>query len=64
MAQSVVSRDISRIDGDRKSVEDRVAVEEPLEIRVAGETIAVTMRTPGQGSVADSRIPACRRHRH
>lgn len=48
MAQSVVSRDISRIDGDRKSVEDRVAVEEPLEIRVAGETIAVTMRTPGQ----------------
>jgi FdhD protein len=26
---------------------DRVAVEEPLEIRVAGEAIAVTMRTPG-----------------
>jgi FdhD protein len=28
-------------------VEDAVAVEEPLEIRVAGEPIAVTMRTPG-----------------
>jgi FdhD protein len=28
-------------------VEDRVAVEEPLEIRVDGEAIAVTMRTPG-----------------
>jgi FdhD protein len=28
-------------------VDDRVAVEEPLEIRVAGEAIAVTMRTPG-----------------
>jgi FdhD protein len=28
-------------------VEDRVAVEEPLEIRVGGEAIAVTMRTPG-----------------
>ncbi len=27
--------------------EDRVAVEEPLEIRVGGQTLAVTMRTPG-----------------
>jgi FdhD protein len=27
--------------------EDRVAVEEPLEIRVNGEAVAVTMRTPG-----------------
>src|SRR2546430_16603901 len=26
---------------------DRVAVEEPLEIRVGGEPLAVTMRTPG-----------------
>jgi FdhD protein len=30
-------------DGDR----DEVAVEEPLEIRVGGEPLAVTMRTPG-----------------
>jgi FdhD protein len=28
-------------------VDDRVAVEEPLEIRVDGEALAVTMRTPG-----------------
>jgi FdhD protein len=28
-------------------VEDRVAVEEPLEIRVRGQALAVTMRTPG-----------------
>jgi FdhD protein len=28
-------------------VEDLVAVEEPLEIRLAGETVSVTMRTPG-----------------
>ncbi|MCW2985921.1 MAG: fdhD [Conexibacter sp.] len=28
-------------------IEDRVAVEEPLEIRVAGRPLAVTMRTPG-----------------
>lgn len=27
--------------------DDPVAVEEPLEIRVAGETLAITMRTPG-----------------
>jgi FdhD protein len=27
--------------------DDAVAVEEPLDIRVAGETVAVTMRTPG-----------------
>jgi FdhD protein len=27
--------------------EDRVAIEEPLEIRVGGEALAVTMRTPG-----------------
>jgi FdhD protein len=32
----------------RDGVEDAVAVEEPLEIRVSGEPIAVTMRTPGQ----------------
>ena len=31
-------------DGD---VDDRVAIEEPLEIRVNGEAVAVTMRTPG-----------------
>jgi FdhD protein len=28
-------------------VADRVAVEEPLEIRVGGEALAITMRTPG-----------------
>jgi len=26
---------------------DRVAVEEPLEIRIGGQPVAVTMRTPG-----------------
>jgi FdhD protein len=33
--------------GATESVEDDIAVEEPLEIRVAGEPVAVTMRTPG-----------------
>jgi len=32
---------------DHDGVEDRVAIEEPLEIRAGGEAIAVTMRTPG-----------------
>jgi FdhD protein len=31
----------------REGFEDAVAVEEPLEIRVGGEPLAVTMRTPG-----------------
>jgi FdhD protein len=32
---------------DRAPRSDEVVVEEPLEIRVAGDTLAVTMRTPG-----------------
>jgi FdhD protein len=32
---------------ERDGVLDAVAVEEPLEIRVGGEAVAVTMRTPG-----------------
>lgn len=34
-------------DGQLTPREDRVTVEEPLEIRVGGQTLAVTMRTPG-----------------
>jgi FdhD protein len=36
---------LRRIPGDE--VDDVVAVEEPLEIRIAGAPVAVTMRTPG-----------------
>jgi FdhD protein len=32
---------------ERDGEDDRVAIEEPLEIRVGGEALAVTMRTPG-----------------
>src|SRR3954452_24443872 len=35
----------SRIEHD--GVRDEVAIEEPLEIRVGGQALAVTMRTPG-----------------
>jgi FdhD protein len=40
---------IERIRGHaREQVEDELAIEEPLEIRVDGEPLAVTMRTPGE----------------
>jgi FdhD protein len=35
-------------EGARESMRDELAVEEPLEIRVDGEALAVTMRTPGE----------------
>jgi len=38
--------EVSRAPGGRAE-RDLVAVEEPLEIRIAGEPVAVTMRTPG-----------------
>jgi FdhD protein len=38
--------DVLRLPGGR-SERDEVAVEEPLEIRIAGRPVAVTMRTPG-----------------
>src|SRR3954454_10413134 len=34
--------------GERERVEDELAIEEPLEIRVDGAPLAVTMRTPGE----------------
>ncbi len=44
---SVIHR-VTRYDGSiGKSVNDVLVVEEPLDIRVAGESVAVTMRTPG-----------------
>lgn len=45
----VARADIERVrDGERRSERDELAVEEPLEIRVDGEPLAVTMRTPGE----------------
>lgn len=41
----MTERDLEREDGARER--DRVAIEEPLEIRLAGDPLAVTMRTPG-----------------
>lgn len=42
-------REVVRLDveGSAEDAQDEVAIEEPLEIRIAGETVATTMRTPG-----------------
>ena len=49
-AEGVSRREVVRVtpEGALATRADLVAVEEPLEIRVDGETLAVTMRTPGQ----------------
>jgi FdhD protein len=46
MSERDTARSVLRFDEEGESF-DRVVVEEPLEIRVNGEPIAVTMRTPG-----------------
>jgi FdhD protein len=43
---SALGVDVVRLPGDRRE-RDQVAVEEPLEIRIGGVPVAVTMRTPG-----------------
>jgi FdhD protein len=46
--KGVATRDVVRLGGEAARGErDAVAVEEPLEIRVDGEPLCVTMRTPG-----------------
>ena len=48
MGRLTVRRTVLHLDADRAvSREDTLAVEEPLEIRVDGEPVTVTMRTPG-----------------
>ena len=45
----VAGADVERVAGrERSAVRDELAVEEPLEIRVDGVPLAVTMRTPGE----------------
>ena len=47
-SETIRSFGIERLrDGTRRTATDATAVEEPLEIRAGGRTLAVTMRTPG-----------------
>jgi FdhD protein len=46
IAQRIVTRTVHAAPGAGER-DDAVAVEEPLEIRIAGDPVAVTMRTPG-----------------
>jgi len=49
MSQAIRTVSTLRLrDGARDQADDRVAVEEPLEVRVNGSPFAVIMRTPGQ----------------
>jgi FdhD protein len=45
--QSVVTVPITRVAAERLREQDFVAVEEPLQIRLNGSDLAITMRTPG-----------------
>ena len=45
--QSVAASVVLVRQGVPQSISSGIAVEEPLEIRVGGETVAITMRTPG-----------------
>ncbi len=47
MKQSVVTVPITRVTGEDTREQDFVAVEEPLQIRLNGNDLAITMRTPG-----------------
>lgn len=49
MSSAILAKPIQRLEGGGAAVvaEDAVAVEEPLEIRFGGRSVAVVMRTPG-----------------
>ncbi|MFD4398834.1 formate dehydrogenase accessory sulfurtransferase FdhD [Kitasatospora sp. NPDC058397] len=49
MTRATARRRVVRLRGDERGVRpDSLAAEEPLEIRLGGEPLTVTMRTPGQ----------------
>lgn len=47
MADGVTTRRVVRFRGESETLSDDLAVEEPMEIRMEGESLAVVMRTPG-----------------
>ena len=48
MNRSILTVPVQKVEGGSSSpFQDLLAIEEPLEIRLAGKTISITMRTPG-----------------
>ena len=47
MADGVTARQVVRFRDQGESISDDLVVEEPMEIRMSGEPLAVVMRTPG-----------------
>ena len=48
MNRSILTVPVQRVEaGSASSLQDLLAVEEPLEIRLQGRTVSITMRTPG-----------------
>ena len=47
MAEAVVAQEVLRYRGTTETVEDKLVVEEPIEIRLSDVPLAVVMRTPG-----------------
>lgn len=51
MSRNILTVPILKVeDHSSRPVQDLLAVEEPLEIRLCGKTVSITMRTPGQDS--------------
>ena len=49
MSRSILTVPIHKVDAESSTpFQDLLAVEEPLEIRLGGRTVSITMRTPGQ----------------
>ncbi|HEX6895736.1 MAG TPA: formate dehydrogenase accessory sulfurtransferase FdhD [Bryobacteraceae bacterium] len=48
MSRNILTVPVQKIDGDgSSSLQDLLAIEEPLEIRLGDQTVSITMRTPG-----------------
>ena len=48
MNQSILTVPIRKVEGDSSApLQDLLAIEEPLEIRIGDKTVSITMRTPG-----------------
>ena len=58
MNRPILTVPVQKVDGDSSTpVQDLLAVEEPLEIRLGPKAISITMRTPGHDFELAASIP-------